>query len=93
MSRIRIGDIFKENHNLPEAGNILYNNIKKAISSNTKLVIDMEGVSSLPSIFLNVSVGRIIDEQGKDKLKGYTSFVNITKMQALRLKDYLNRYI
>jgi len=30
--------------------------------------IDMKGVTSLPSILLNVSFGRIFDEKGKDVL-------------------------
>ena len=55
------------------------------------LSIDMNGVSSLPSILLNVSLGRIIDEKGKGTLKNYV-VSQITKLQAIRLKDYIMRY-
>ena len=43
-------------------------------------------------ILLNVSLGRIIDEKGKETLKNYVVFRQITKQQALRLKDYMMRY-
>ena len=71
------------------AGQYLYKSIKEAIANNDRLSVDMDGVTSLPSVFLNVSLGRIIDEEGKDKLKQYVGFVKITKQQALRLRDYL----
>lgn len=68
------------------AGQYLYKSIKEAIANNDRLSVDMDGVTSLPSVFLNVSLGRIIDEEGKDKLKQYVGFVKITKQQALRLR-------
>lgn len=52
----------------------------------------MEGVTSLPSIFLNVSLGKIIDDYDIEILKKHISFSNITRSQAERLKDYLIRY-
>ena len=63
------------------------------ISNNEKVSVYMDGVISLPSVSLNISLGRIIDEEGKDKLKQYVGFVRITKQQAIRLRDYLQRYI
>lgn len=53
----------------------------------------MTGVESLPSIFLNMSLGRIIEDFGEEALKGKLSFKNITKAQAERVKDYLNRFV
>lgn len=78
--------------NLPDAGQVLYNAVNDAISTDQKVVVDMSDVSSLPSIFLNVSVGRIIEESGKEKLRNHVVFIHITKKQATRLKDYFNRY-
>ena len=46
------------------AGQYLYKSIKEAIANNDRLSVDMDGVTSLPSVFLNVSLGRIIDEEG-----------------------------
>lgn len=82
----------QQNKDFAEAGNSLYLSIKKAISNHNMLSVDMEGVTSLPSIFLNASLGRIIDEEGKDKLKQTVGFVKITKLQAMRLRDYMQRY-
>lgn len=89
---IIMNDILKRSNNLEHAGNVLYDNIKNAIARKEHLSIDMNGVSSLPSILLNVSLGRIIDEKGKETLKNYVVFRQITKQQALRLKDYMMRY-
>ena len=78
--------------NLPDAGVELYNIIVCAISSDDKVVANIEGVTSLPSIFLNVSLGKIIDDYDIETLKKHISFSNITRSQAERLKDYLIRY-
>ena len=85
-------DAFNSAEDLPGAGQIFYDALNKAIQQNENIVVDMYGVSSLPSIFLNVSVGRIIEERGKEELKAHVSFVKITKKQAMRLKDYFSRY-
>lgn len=82
----------QQNKDFAAAGNALYQSIKKAMSNNEVLSVNMEGVTSLPSIFLNASFGRIIDEEGKDRLKQSVGFVRITRQQALRLRDYLQRY-
>lgn len=57
-----------------------------------KLYDVMEGVSSLPSMFLNVSIGKFIDKFGFETLKKKISFAKITKLQAERLTDYISRY-
>lgn len=85
--------VLQQSEDLSVAGNSFYISIKQAISNNDKLSVNMDGVTSLPSVFLNISLGRIIDEEGKDKLKQYVGFVRITKQQAIRLSDYLQRYI
>ena len=73
-------------------GQPVYNTIVDAIASDDKVVANMEGVSSLPSIFLNVSIGKVIDDYDIDTLKRHVSFCKITRKQAERLKDYLLRY-
>ena len=70
----------------------LFENISQADERNTKLVVDMSQTTSLPSIFLNVSIGRFIDARGKERLKETLTFANIAKSQATRLREYLNRY-
>ena len=88
---IIMNDILKSSNDLEHAGNVLYDNIKDAITRKEQVSINMNGVSSLPSILLNVSLGRIIDEKGKGTLKNYV-VSQITKLQAIRLKDYIMRY-
>ena len=88
---IIMNDILQNTNNLEHAGNVLYDDIKNAIARKEHISIDMNGVSSLPSILLNVSLGRIIDEKGKGTLKNYV-VSQITKLQAIRLKDYIMRY-
>lgn len=93
MYTFNMSIVLQQSEDLSVAGNSFYNCIKQAISNNDKLSVNMDGVTSLPSVFLNISLGRIIDEEGKDKLKQYVGFVRITKQQAIRLSDYLQRYI
>ena len=93
MYTFNMSIVLQQSEDLSVAGNSFYNSIKQAISNNDKLSVNMDGVTSLPSVFLNISLGRIIDEEGKDKLKQYVGFVRITKQQAVRLSDYLQRYI
>lgn len=93
MYTFNMSIVLQQSEDLSVAGNSFYNSIKQAISNNDKLSVNMDGVTSLPSVFLNISLGRIIDEEGKDKLKQYVGFVRITKQQAIRLSDYLQRYI
>ena len=76
---------------LPEAGTSFYNQLVAVLGENDKVVIDMSEVTSLPTIFLNVSIGRIIDDYGMEALKKL-SFTMITKQQALRLKEYIGKY-
>lgn len=83
----------QQSDGLSVASNSFYDSIKQDISNNEKVSVYMDGVISLPSVSLNISLGRIIDEEGKDKLKQYVGFVRITKQQAIRLRDYLQRYI
>ena len=92
MCIVNVRDILISHANLPDAGAKFYKIIVCAISTGDKVVADMDGVSSLPSIFLNVSLGKIIDEYDMDTLKQHVSFSNITRSQAERLKDYLIRY-
>lgn len=52
----------------------------------------MQDVQSLPSIFLNVSIGRLIDEYGKNMVKDNIAFKKISQSQAMRIKEYFDRY-
>lgn len=91
MCTIKLNDVMR-GRDFPDAGKCLYDLIIDNISQSCKITIDLEGISSLPSMFLNVSIGRYIDEYGFDSLKNRISFVKITKAQAERIREYIDKY-
>lgn len=80
------------NRAYPESGAILYEILCKTIKDNSKVEIDLEGVVSLPSIFLNASFGKAVALYGVEKVKQSTRFHHISKAQAERLKEYFERF-
>ena len=90
MCTIDIQQIIK-NRTYPDAGEVLYDVMVKTFNTGDILTINMEGVSALPSMFLNTSLGRYIEENGADAIKGKLSFKNITRSQVVRLQDYIKR--
>lgn len=89
---IILSDILKDK-TFPDSGNVLYNLISNAIQKRQRICIDMEGVVSLPTLFLNSSIGRIIENYGSDELKKSTTFTNISRAQADRIVDYMKKFI
>ena len=92
MCKIQLNGILESTNLLSDAGTEFYGQIVSALSVEDRVVVDMTDVSSLPSVFLNVSIGRLIDEMGLETLKQRVSFVMITKQQALRLTEYISKY-
>jgi hypothetical protein len=80
------------NRTYPEAGAALYAAFCLYKDSVDKIIVDLDGVETLPSMFLNTSIGAYIDNFGKESLKEKISFAKITRSQAERLRDYLDRY-
>lgn len=76
----------------PSAGDALYLVIMQDIDSQDKIVLNMAGVSLLPSMFLNTSLGRIINERGVEFLKSKISFSNIKVSDAERIRKYVQRF-
>ncbi|MCQ2606837.1 MAG: STAS-like domain-containing protein [Bacteroidales bacterium] len=79
-----------QNKNYPDAGDVLYCLFEKYIN-DPKIILDFTGVNSLPSLFLNVSIGKFIENYGAETLKQKISFVNITKQQAERIRNYVTQ--
>lgn len=92
MCRILLKDIINSTDLLTDAGDVFYRQLSAAISNKEKIVVDMSTVSAMPSVFLNVSIGRIIENYGLQTLKEYVSFVMIIRQQAARLTDYIAEY-
>lgn len=81
-----------ENRDYPTAGKLLYREIQDNMEQQEQIVLDLDGVTLLPSMFLNVSVGQFIEDYGMEAMKRKLTFRNITRVQANRLKEYLERY-
>ena len=79
------------NRDYPAAGDLLYQQIENN-SDDTRIILDMDGVSLLPSMFLNPSLGRIIREKGVDYLKSKLVFTNISASDSRRIKEYVQRF-
>ena len=92
MCIVHLSNIINDSADLPKAGDALYQIITDSINGSDKVVIDMTDVIALPSIFLNVSLGMLIDKWGKQKVKEVVSFKNVSKQQAFRIKEYFDRY-
>ncbi len=76
----------------PTAGEVLYGMIMKDMDSSDKIVLDMDGVSLIPSMFLNTSLGRIIRERGVAFVKSKLGFSNIKSSDANRIREYVGRF-
>ncbi len=90
MCTIDIKDIL-DGRNYPDAGVVLYDQIVAKIADDEKIVLNMAEVSALPSMFLNTSIGRFIENYGFEKLRERVSFSNIGASQAQRIKEYIQK--
>ncbi|MDR3132880.1 MAG: STAS-like domain-containing protein [Prevotellaceae bacterium] len=79
------------NRPYPDAGAILYQQLVDKIDNEDKIILNLKNVDMLPSMFLNMSIGKIIVDFGVDKLKKIT-FAEITQIQAEKIKDYVARF-
>lgn len=75
----------------PDAGAYLYDTMMSNIDTHDKFIWDLTGVSELPSMFLNMCLGKLVKEKGAAFVKNKISFANITKAQAHRIVDYVNK--
>lgn len=75
-----------------EAGYELFNIADKSISSNDIIVIDMEQVTSIPTLLMNTSFGDLIDKYGIETTKKAFRFNNISGPQIQRIRKYFEDY-
>ena len=83
--------VIMQNRDYPTAGELLYREIMSRKADPT-IVLDMEGISLLPSMFLNPSLGRIIKENGVDYIKDRIVFKNIKSSDSKRIIEYVKRF-
>ena len=81
-----------QDRSYPESGAIMFDILCQSIKDNDKVEMDLDGVVSLPSIFLNASFGKAIVVYGVEEVKHCVKFYHISKTQAERLKEYFERF-
>ena len=87
---IKISQIM-ENRTYPESGKLLYDYISPLLSKNQSVTLDLNGVDSLPSMFLNASIGVAAREYGAETIKKNVVFFHVSRAHAERLKEYFSR--
>lgn len=75
-----------------ESGAIVYGMIKEHIDKGEKITIDLSGVTSLPAVFWNISLIRILEEYGIEKVKDKIKLEYITKLQTKMLTKYILKF-
>ncbi|MBB4036552.1 hypothetical protein GGR21_002458 [Dysgonomonas hofstadii] len=91
MQTVILHDLL-ENHNYVQSGNIVFEMAKDAVSRDEIIIIDMTDVESVPTNFLNTSLGALMDMYGVEKTKKSFKFRNILKTQVERIIKYFNDY-
>lgn len=88
---ISLKDILKDT-SFPKGGSILFEIAKEIIESGNTICLDMEGIESFPTVFMNTSFGDLINIFGISQTKQSFRFKNVTKMQIDRIRKYFNDY-
>ena len=57
------------NRTYPESGQVLYDTMVPLLSTDQQVVLDMADLISLPSMFLNASIGMAAQKYGVEKVK------------------------
>lgn len=91
MDRIYVKDLLTAG-SYPDAGIQFYALAQPAMQNGQNIYIDMTDVTAIPTTFMNVSFGRIINEYGKQQAKERLKFFNITRAQLERIKRYFDTY-
>lgn len=81
-----------ENHNYVESGAMVFDLAKDVVSKGEIITIDMTNVESVPTNFLNTSLGALMDIYGVEKVKKSFMFKNILKTQVERIIKYFDDY-
>ena len=90
MCTIKVSSIMK-GKDYPTAGDSLYQRMVFCLDSEDRVILDMNGVLLIPSMFLNVSIGRLAQERGVEYVKKYVSFSHIKVSDAQRIQQYFKR--
>lgn len=89
--RIKIKDLLAVG-SYPEAGAKLYWLANPLLAQKQPIEIDMSDVASVPTLFMNISFGRLMSEYGKEPVMRSIRFFNISRSQLERFKSYFQSY-
>lgn len=65
--------------------------LSPVLDTDARIILDMDGVDDLPTLFLNPSIGRIVKERGVSAMSRFT-FRNISRNQMERLMTYVDKF-
>jgi len=91
MATILLSEILNDN-DYANGGTVVYDIAQSAIANNDIIVIDMQNVDSVPTVFMNTSFGKLMDIFGVDRIKKSFRFKNILKTQVERISKYFSDY-
>ena len=91
MTTIVLNDIFKGAYSSVD-GYCLYCMLNPYFLTGDTVELSMKGFPVMSSSFFNSSFGKLIDENGMDKLRSTIKFINITQSQANLIGRYLKLY-
>ena len=89
---IQLSEIINKYNDYAKSGSIVYEISKDIISNGGIVIIDMKGIESVPTNFMNTSFGALITNCGFDKTKQSFKFRNILKSQLSRFAKYFADY-
>ena len=75
----------------PEAGEYVYNLMLPFADRDEERVLDLQGVSALPSLFFNMCLKRFVNDRGCEFVKSRVRFKNISRLEVAWLVDYLEK--
>ncbi|MCM1517623.1 MAG: STAS-like domain-containing protein [Pseudoflavonifractor sp.] len=91
MDKIDIKQLM-DSASYPDAGYMLYLKARPIIEADGIVRMDLTDVASLPTLFMNMSFGKLINDFGKARVMQALKFYSITKVQLERIKKYFERF-
>lgn len=91
MKTIYLHELLDE-HGYVEGGTIVFSQAEESVRNGEIIIINMNNVESVPTNFLNTSLGALIDVYGIEKTKNSLRFSNVLKTQVERIKKYFRDY-
>lgn len=76
----------------PIAGEYLYGILVSHFDQSEKIILDLKDVDLVPSMFLNTSIGRLINERGLESVRKRLAFRNASQGQIQKIKSYVHSY-